>query len=134
MVITGFLNNQKLWMLAASAFSLATNAPLGILVADQLGPVNFSFVSEYLLYSATLSIVIYFGLETYIVKLLAGKSNNEKAAIFKNVLLIRICVFFLQALYFTSFLNCRSFIYYLSQCAAIYFSLHSRTMNLAMIL
>lgn len=101
-MLNRFKDSAKLWMLFASAMSLATNAPLGIAVANYLGPIKFSIISEYLLYSMTLSFIVYAGLETYIVKILSKADEQDRGRIYQSVILIRSFVFILACALFIS--------------------------------
>lgn len=80
-------------MLTASICSLMSNAPIGILIAEQLRPEFYSIISSYLLILSAASMLVYFGLETLLVKILAPLEGDKKADVFGAVLLIRVTVF-----------------------------------------
>ena len=87
------MDPKKRWMLTASLFSLLSNAPIGVLVAEQLGPEFYSIISSYLLVVSAASMLVYFGLETLLVKILGPLEENKKASVFGAVLLLRTTVF-----------------------------------------
>lgn len=84
-------------MLLASFLSLLTNAPIGILIADLIGAVQFAIYAEFLLFTTTLSFAVYFGLESLIVKYLANSDELETIKIFQTIIVIRIAVFILAS-------------------------------------
>ena len=87
------MDPKKRWMLTASVFSLISNAPIGVLVAEQLGPEFYSIISSYLLVVSAASMLVYFGLETLLVKILGPLEADKKANVFGAVLLLRTTIF-----------------------------------------
>lgn len=70
--------------------SLLANAPLSIVIAGNIGPKFYSVISEYLLLSMSGSLLIYFGMESLLVRELTSKSYYQKVRLIYHTIIIRI--------------------------------------------